>query len=434
MSNPKKLYYRIIVLLMLLSITFTGCSSSSKHNSRPSNGGQTGQGSLKVKFALPHYPGIDFTERFTSKAIDPQTYKIRIMTKEHYDDVLEPLISVDLSFGTITESDGTKFWEASFNLAPYHYDTICVELLDNNTNPLTVGKARFVTVSRDNPTPITIGCLPVNHTAITTDGIPTSGSVIAGKMQYFSFHAINGGTYNISLTPSGSPVLYLFEPNGALKNDAGTGSFTATKTGIHYLGVYSQAGSDFQVSVATTSLPAPELNHLIINEISKYDYNDIIEIYNPTNDSINLSGWKLVVDYSAWSNNFTIDAFTIPPRSFAIIGIQDRPGTLAKYNLSDAILCPTSSSFWISDDNCGITLTDKNGTAVDYVQLNSGGKTPPPEMWNGSGVNYPNNSTIARKYDPLSDENTANDWKRSYGTIGLPNNADDMETVFIEVE
>lgn len=75
----------------------------------------------------------------------------------------------------------------------------------------------------------------------------------------------------------------------------------------------------------STPTPAPQTNHIVISEVQidggtgQANDNDFIELYNPTNNPISLSGHRLVKRTGSSPNDTNIFTFTtqsVPARGF----------------------------------------------------------------------------------------------------------------------
>lgn len=122
-------------------------------------------------------------------------------------------------------------------------------------------------------------------------------------------------------------------------------------------------------------LPSVAAN-LLINEVmyAPSDGNEWVEIYNPTSQAVNLSGWSLIDN----KNTDTIRcclfnqtcSLLIPALSYAIITDQDT--TLYHSLQTDALkICVDDNSLGNGLSNSGDSLKIFNGTYEDYMDYNS---------------------------------------------------------------
>ncbi|HEX3045634.1 MAG TPA: lamin tail domain-containing protein [Bacillota bacterium] len=430
--NPRKMFSgaraRVIILLLIISGSlafFTGCGApnsnpGASHNSPDSIIDNQNQGILKIKLVIPNYQNSNRSQ-FTAKTIDPLTQYLEIDNQTY---TTLKITEVDLdSYGTKTGLGTNIQWEGQFSLQPGLYRRLVFKLLDSNHNPLTQGVAKNVNLAPNTITQVSVGCLPVNYTPIFTDGQIT-GSVTAGKMVYYSYYMASGLKYDITVTPtSGQPDLYLFGPSGALVTSLTseglpkTISFDALQSGFYYVGIYAVSGSAaFGLSIALNNPPDPEANHLVINEVY-FDYPSAIEIYNPTNNFVNLHGWTVKTNYS----NITLpDGIVIPPHGYWVLfGEEPDPDWGVD---PTGMLYMVGTYFWLGGGGF-VELKNDSAQSVDFVEFN--GNTyglPEGASWTGPDVIRMNSSTIARKVNTPLDTDSALDWENTYGTLGLFNN------------
>jgi hypothetical protein len=416
---------RLIVLLLIISgllAVFTGCGApnskpGANHNRPDSISENQNQGILKIRLVVPNYQNSNRSQ-FTTKTVDPLTQYLEIDNLTYS---FQKITEVDLnSYGTKTGSGTNIQWEGEFSLQPGLYRRLAFKLLDSNHNPLTQGIATNVNLTPNTTTQVSVGCLPVNYTPIFTDG-QLSGSVTDGKMVYYSYYMAGGLKYDITVTPtSGQPDLYLFGPSGALVTSLTseglpkTLTFDALQNGFYYLGIYAASGSAaYGLSIALNNPPAPEADHLVINEIY-FNYPSAIEIYNPTNNFVNLHGWTVKVNYS----NITLpEGIVIPPHGYWVL-FSDEPDP--EWNVDPAgMLYLVDTYFWLSPSGGFVELMNDSAQSVDFVGYGYSFVLPEGASWTGPGVS--SSSTIAREVKTPLDTDSALDWKNTYGTLGLAN-------------
>ena len=258
------------------------------------------QGSLTLLLTIPDYAGT--TQTTGTRVIDPQTESVAVILDGSL--VVETALT-DLTAVANTDVPSYTNREGTFAVPARSYGSLRIELSDADGQVLTAGEdATGFTVTEGGTTTVPIYCLPLSTTPIDALGVPTAGSLAAGEMAYFTFQAFYEASYEIAATGA---TAYLFDERGAVAADDETdgtadGVITytvptpdgaTTASGTHYIGAYSAAGGAFEFTVTKTST-APTPNHLIINELMLYD-GEAVEIYNPTDSDVDLSGWQIRV-------------------------------------------------------------------------------------------------------------------------------------------
>ena len=117
------------------------------------------------------------------------------------------------------------------------------------------------------------------------------------------------------------------------------------------------------------------INEVMYNPISNDNYNEWIELYNPTNQFINVSGWNITDNYACdfleGDNDHGNGTTRIPPHGYAIIA--DR-GTRIYENFS---VNSTAIRLYVDDSSIGnglgnekdrLILENSNGGQVDAVE------------------------------------------------------------------
>lgn len=108
----------------------------------------------------------------------------------------------------------------------------------------------------------------------------------------------------------------------------------------------------------------PEISNILINEICFSDSNtgDWIEIYNPTDTTINLSGWSLT---DGSNRMYTFDSSTILSDGYVILARNDL--LFSSYH-KDSIHVEAVLPFGLSRKSDCMLLYDNRGTLIDSVQ------------------------------------------------------------------
>lgn len=122
---------------------------------------------------------------------------------------------------------------------------------------------------------------------------------------------------------------------------------------------------------------AEQTNHVVISEIQAGTENgaddEFVELYNPTNQEINLTGWELRKKNSSGNENNLVSSKkfvgTIGAKHFFLIAHENYKGNMVK----DLVYSANSNN--LSYDNNSVILYDSNGQSVDewaWVQLLKG--------------------------------------------------------------
>ena len=156
-----------------------------------------------------------------------------------------------------------------------------------------------------------------------------------------------------------------------------------------------------------TPASQPATPEIVINEIhynTAGDDPEFVELYNPTNDWIDLSGWELD------GTGLTIAGGTVlAPRGYIVfteddVAFRDFYGTSTSHILAQF-------SGGLSNGGETITLLNAAGTIVDIVDYDDAGDWPTTP--DGAG---PSLELIS----PASDNNLATNWEPSAATAGSP--------------
>ena len=160
-------------------------------------------------------------------------------------------------------------------------------------------------------------------------------------------------------------------------------------------------------------------NDIVINEINynstaTFDTKDWVELYNKSNNSVDMSGW--VIKDSDTSHSYIFpNGFTLSPGSFVVIA-EDTAALKSLFpNVNNAI---GNLSFGFSSKGEVIKLFNNNIVLVDSVKYND--KFPWPVEANGAG------STLELKSPSLSNI-TPQNWKASVDH-GSPGKSNDVTT------
>lgn len=144
-------------------------------------------------------------------------------------------------------------------------------------------------------------------------------------------------------------------------------------------------------ATATTTEPTPTSTapaHVVISEIYASENNsgsEWVELYNPTDESVDLSGWKLDTQFDNDGDAILPDGSTIDPQGYYLIGDQ-----------SSGEWRPDSRN-WPKPDfyNGAITLTDYDG----WVRLRTASGTIVDAVGWGETSVYEANALSSEEYD-----------------------------------
>lgn len=193
------------------------------------------------------------------------------------------------------------------------------------------------------------------------------------------------------------------------------------KMALFVLGAVAATAASFFYSIKIAFAEAPQ--HIIINEIQTAGSNannEFVELYNPTDNSIVLDGFKLSKKTkngtgSALLSNSTTTKFTgaIPSHGYFLI-------VHPSYNNQISADIVYSSSNYISSDNT-LLLYNPSGTLIDKVGFGSA-----TDFENAPALNPPSSQSIERDNFLDTDNNAADFF---IVTSPSPQNSSVIETV-----
>ncbi|MGQ0772702.1 MAG: lamin tail domain-containing protein [Nitrososphaerota archaeon] len=164
--------------------------------------------------------------------------------------------------------------------------------------------------------------------------------------------------------------------------------------------------------VVFTAYGQETTDHVVINEIDTNPANDDaksvsewVELYNPTNEDVDISGWKIA------STTVTKKTLTLP------VGTTIKPGQFLIYSYT---------RLWFTDVSEKVQLKDKEGNLVDET----------PAMTDQKN----DFSSWQRKFDG-ADSNASNDWifrmssaGSSNGKLGAASGSSDGAVIIVETD
>jgi predicted ribosomally synthesized peptide with SipW-like signal peptide len=225
-----------------------------------------------------------------------------------------------------------------------------------------------------------------------TDSIP-SGTT---KNVWLSWNV----TSDVQSFVSGSSTNY-----GWMIKDSSEDSSTAYEAKFH-----SRESNSIELRpILEVQFSAPEVttDHLVINEVyyhvgtgkGKDVDNEWVEIYNPTNDQVDISGWKICDNNSCDK----IPTSTIPAKGFAVI--TNKSSTWDKWSIPDEavkIVLNSAIGNGLANDGDRVELKKADNTLVDAMSYGND-KTYFELPLSGKGKSL---ARIVKGYDT----NSATDW------------------------
>lgn len=149
----------------------------------------------------------------------------------------------------------------------------------------------------------------------------------------------------------------------------------------------------------TPTPTSPVVNHIVISEvqiIGDNASNDFVELYNPTDNSVDLSGWQIRIKSSTGTDASLVligNGISIPAYGF-FLWANDEGG------YSGTISADISNSNNLSANN-SLLLEDASDTPIDKVGW--GNSTSPYVEGTAITANPDNNQSIERKAYAISD-------------------------------
>lgn len=170
---------------------------------------------------------------------------------------------------------------------------------------------------------------------------------------------------------------------------------------------------------------SPTSPTVVINEIM-YNPDQVddsvgewVEIYNPNDFDVVLSGWWLGDDEGG---GYTFpDGATLPAHGYAVVARDDtwvKTHYLSDTNF-DATAVYGNATFQLSNSADDIILKDNQGNVVDWVSYS--------DTWGADG----NGKTLER-VDPLGDSNSSTNWKESTKDGGTPTSRNTVYVPFFD--
>ena len=186
--------------------------------------------------------------------------------------------------------------------------------------------------------------------------------------------------------------------------------FNLQPTTKYYFRAFAQnaAGSNWASTSQTFTTPAFTPPSVVINEIhydedNKTIRSEFIELFNPSNNSVDLSGY-----YFSSGIDFEFPAGTILPAGGYLV-ISENPATmLSHFGYSEA-LGPFANGSSLKNSGERITLRNPAGTTIDEVDYQLG--FPWPTV--GNDIGTPQVSPSIELTNPLLDNDLGGSWRAS---------------------
>ncbi len=231
---------------------------------------------------------------------------------------------------------------------------------------------------------------------------PAWGKVFTHNVEVKNNHSINTFFNNIPLKVRAFPL-----PGYRFVKWEGISTSTSTEIEI------IASGNSYLKAVfepAELTITTPVINEINYKSSPQFDTEDWIEIYNPVEDEINLSGWKLRDDNA--SNSYTFPEGTlIPGNGYLVICRDTLKFNSLHLNINNVY---GDLGFGLSSDGDMVLLFDAGGNLIDSVKYETFG------LW----TSLPNgNGPTLSLINPQSDNTLPENWKASdlYGTPGRLN-------------
>ena len=146
---------------------------------------------------------------------------------------------------------------------------------------------------------------------------------------------------------------------------------------------------------------------------------DAIEIFNPTEEAVELKGWQLAIYDQNDNLSDTIILPEIKLDSNGVLVVSDANGVS-----NEAILFfPDSSVYWQANEAGACSLLDPDGNGVDFVRWDGSMVTPPggTAFINTPEVSAMNVGTSLSRDARATDSDRARDWCLRPATLGSQN-------------
>lgn len=166
------------------------------------------------------------------------------------------------------------------------------------------------------------------------------------------------------------------------------------------------------VTIPVKEVKAEVASHVVISEVyggggnagATYK-NDFIELYNPTNSDIDLSGWKIQYASKAGifdeKNNITLINGVIKANGYFLI--QEAKGSTGSIDLPTPDII---GNIAMGASDCKVRLVDNNGTVVEFVGVGAANEAEGNKPAKGMS----NTLSVQRKDNDASSNGVTNGW------------------------
>jgi predicted extracellular nuclease len=170
---------------------------------------------------------------------------------------------------------------------------------------------------------------------------------------------------------------------------------------------YAYLSSIFLIKGNTITVSSQ--NHIVINEVSPNGGKDQdwIELFNPTNQNMDLTGWK--IHDNATNPEFFSISETISAGGYAVI-VASGSAIVVPDGVTKIITTSTSIGNGLNPDGDYIKLLKPDNSAVDQMSYGSD-----KSIFN---IATPSAEQTIQRIPNGQDTDTANDWKLSKPTLG----------------
>ncbi len=186
-----------------------------------------------------------------------------------------------------------------------------------------------------------------------------------------------------------------------------------TFSGSFFTDTATSTGNSFTAWIPTP----PPLLHLVINEVSPTgrDKNEWVELFNPTNSSINISGWKIADALT--DDTFPATTSAIPANGFAVLignnsNVSGIPPSALKITLTNATI-----GSGLNDSGDTVTLKNPADSVIDQMSYGNASPSAFP-----SPPAAPNSGKTVSRHPNGVDTDTSSNWLTNTSpTLGTAN-------------
>jgi phosphatidylserine/phosphatidylglycerophosphate/cardiolipin synthase-like enzyme len=179
----------------------------------------------------------------------------------------------------------------------------------------------------------------------------------------------------------------------------------------------------------------PPLPDIVINELMyDPDGSDLdgewVEIYNNGSNPVNMSSWEITDNDG---NTFVFPGIDFPADTYIVIHTKDGTPDLDFSDNTANLYFADTSSIWTNTGD-DVSLIDKSGSCLDYINYSSGSSVDPPPgyiNWTGNIPEVTEGNSLALHPNGW-DNNSADDWREETGdNITRGKNNDEIFSVIL---